>query len=68
MYAEEVDFCLTVKQAGGQVWYHPAAQVIHHGSASSHNRLAAREGDMYQSRVRFMRKYRGNLAASFVKG
>jgi N-acetylglucosaminyl-diphospho-decaprenol L-rhamnosyltransferase len=67
MYAEEVDFCLTVKQAGGQVWYHPAAQVMHHGSASSQNRLAAREGDMYQSRVRFMRKYRGNLAASMLK-
>ena len=67
MYAEEVDFCLTVKLAGGQVWYHPVAQVIHHGSASSQSRLAAREGDMYQSRVRFMRKYRGNLAASLLK-
>jgi len=67
MYAEEVDFCLTVKLAGGQVWYHPEAQVIHHGSASSQNRLAAREGDMYQSRVRFMRRYRGNLTASLLK-
>jgi N-acetylglucosaminyl-diphospho-decaprenol L-rhamnosyltransferase len=67
MYAEEVDFCLTVKQNGGQVWYHPGVQVVHHGGASSQNRKTAREGDMYQSRVRLMRKYRGNLAAWLLK-
>jgi len=67
MYAEEVDFCLTVKQASGQVWYHPEAIVLHHGAGSSHNRQTAREGDMYQSRVRLMRKYQGNLAAELLK-
>jgi len=50
-----------------QVWYHPLARVLHHGGASSRNRVVDREGDMYQSRVRLMRKYRGNIAAELLK-
>ena len=67
MYAEEVDFCLEVHRSAGQVWYHPQIEVFHHGSASSKKRMSAREGDMYQSRVRLIRKYRGNLAAEILK-
>lgn len=67
MYAEEVDFCLTLHRMNLQVWYHPLARVLHHGGASSQNRAVDREGDMYQSRVRFMRKYRGNIAAELLK-
>ena len=67
MYAEEVDFCYSIQNGGGEVWYHPGARVMHHGSASSQNRLPAREGDMYQSRVRFIRKSRGNLSAGLLK-
>lgn len=67
MYAEEVDFCLALRRAGWQVWYQPAAQVLHHGGGSSQHRKAAREGDMYQSRVRLMRKAHGDLAAGLLK-
>ncbi|GAB4524244.1 MAG: glycosyltransferase family 2 protein [Anaerolineales bacterium] len=67
MYAEEVDLCYTFIQNGWEVWYQPEARVLHHGGGSSHNRRAAREGDLYQSRVRFFRKHYGNAAANALK-
>ena len=35
MYSEEVDLCYAVRQEGWQVWYQPAAAVVHLGGASS---------------------------------
>lgn len=67
MYAEEVDWCCSMKKAGWQVWYQPAARIIHHGSGSSNERRTKREGDLYQSRVRFFRKHYGNTAAAALK-
>ncbi|RMF48367.1 MAG: glycosyltransferase family 2 protein, partial [Anaerolineae bacterium] len=67
MYAEEVDLCYTFVQHGWEVWYQPAARVLHHGGGSSRNRRAAREGDLYQSRVRFFRKWRGSMQAEALK-
>ncbi|MEZ4640042.1 MAG: glycosyltransferase family 2 protein [Caldilineaceae bacterium] len=67
MYAEEVDWCYTMQQQGWQVWYEPAARVIHLGGGSSQNRRTAREADLYRSRVRFFKKYRGPLAVAALK-
>ena len=67
MYAEEVDWCYVMKQAGWQVWYQPAAKVIHLGGGSSQNRRTQREGDLYRSRVRFFRKHYGDKAAWWLK-
>jgi GT2 family glycosyltransferase len=63
MYAEEVDFCYTMRKKGWQVWYQPAARVTHLGGGSSNHRRPQREGDLYRSRVRFFRKYYGDRAA-----
>jgi GT2 family glycosyltransferase len=63
MYAEEVDWCYAMKEAGWQVWYQPAAKVIHVGGGSSQDRRPQREGDLYRSRVRLFRKYYGDRAA-----
>lgn len=68
MYAEEVDWCFTMQRQGWQVWYEPAARVIHLGGGSSRNRRTAREADLYRSRVRFFRKHRGAAAATALKG
>lgn len=68
MYAEEVDWCYTMRQKGWQVWYQPAAKIIHLGGASSAGRRTRREADLYQSRVRFFRKHYGNTAAAALKG
>lgn len=67
MYADEVDWCYTMRQKDWQVWYQPVAKVIHLGSASSRNRRPQREGDLYRSRVRFFRKHYGNNAAWLLK-
>ena len=67
MYAEEVDWCYTMRRQGWQVWYQPVAQVIHLGSASSRRRRPQRETDLYRSRVRFFRKYYGGSAARLLK-
>lgn len=34
MYAEDIDYCLRVKQAGWQIHYQPEAKVIHHKGLS----------------------------------
>ncbi len=67
MYAEEVDLCYTLQKQGWEVWYQPAARVLHHGGGSSRSRRTEREGDLYQSRVRFFRKNYGDLAAEALK-
>ncbi|MCL4295959.1 MAG: glycosyltransferase family 2 protein [Anaerolineae bacterium] len=67
MYAEEVDWCYTMRQKGWQVWYQPAAKIVHLGGGSSQGRRTQREGDLYRSRVRFFRKHYGNLPAQLLK-
>jgi N-acetylglucosaminyl-diphospho-decaprenol L-rhamnosyltransferase len=67
MYAEEVDWCYSIKQAGWEIWYQPAAVVTHLGGASSTGRRTQREADLYRSRVRFFRKHYGDLPATLLK-
>jgi N-acetylglucosaminyl-diphospho-decaprenol L-rhamnosyltransferase len=67
MYAEEVDLCYTMRERGWQVWYQPAARVIHVGSGSSGNRRTKREADLYRSRVRFFRRHYGDRAARLLR-
>lgn len=67
MYAEEVDWCYTMRQNGWQVWYHPSAKVTHLGGGSSKNRQAQREADLYRGRLRFFRKYYGDRTAALLK-
>jgi hypothetical protein len=67
MYAEEVDWCYTMRQHDWQVWYQPAAKIVHLGGASSQGRRTHREADLYQSRVRFFRKHYGDTAAWLLK-
>jgi len=67
MYAEEVDWCYRMQVHGWQVWYQPQAKIIHLGGASSVNRRTRREADLYQSRVRFVRKHYGDVSAFALK-
>ena len=67
MYAEEVDWCHTMRERGWQVWYQPEAKVIHLGGGSSRNRRPQREADLYRSRVQFFRKHYGDRAARLLK-
>lgn len=67
MYAEEVDWCYAMRKNNWQVWYHPAAKVIHLGGGSSRNRRPEREADLYRSRVQFFRRHYGDRAAWVLK-
>ena len=67
MYAEEVDWCYAMREKGWQVWYQPAAKVIHLSGGSSRNWRPQREADLYHSRVRFFRKHYWDRAACLVK-
>ena len=67
MYAEEVDWCYAMRDRDWQVWYQPAARVIHLGGGSSQNRRPQREADLYRSRVQFFRKHHGDRAAWLLK-
>jgi hypothetical protein len=66
LYGEETDLCYALREAGWQVWYEPAALVLHHGSASTIRLEAAREVRLYRSRVRFFRKHYGAAAARWL--
>jgi len=67
MYAEDVDWCYAMQKRGWQVWYQPAAKVIHIGGGSSQNRRPQRELDLYISRVRFFRKHYKAVATWLLK-
>lgn len=67
MYSEEVDWCYAMKERGWEIWYHPAAKVIHLGGGSSYNRSTQRESDLYRGRVQFFRKHYGNTSARLLK-
>jgi hypothetical protein len=67
MYSEDVDLCYTLQREGWQVWYQPAAAVIHLGGASSRTRPAGREADLYRSRMRFFRKHYGRGQAAALR-
>jgi GT2 family glycosyltransferase len=70
LYFEEVDFCQRALTAGWQVWYAPAARVLHLEGAATGIRAAAkrRPAYWYDSRRRFFAKHYGViglLAADF---
>jgi N-acetylglucosaminyl-diphospho-decaprenol L-rhamnosyltransferase len=67
MYSEELDLCHRAVDAGWQVVYMPNAVVIHYEGKSSEQVVAARHIRFYGSRVRYVRKYHGRLAAAAVR-
>lgn len=68
MYSEELDLCRRAVDRGWQVVYLPEAVVTHHEGKSSEQVVAARHIRFHTSRVRYVRKYHGALAAALVRG
>lgn len=66
LYGEEMDLCYRLRAAGWQVWYEPAARVVHHGAASSARMHAALEERLYRGRMQFFRKHYGAAAARML--
>ncbi|HSN77930.1 MAG TPA: glycosyltransferase family 2 protein, partial [Anaerolineae bacterium] len=67
MYSEELDLCRRAVDAGWQVVYLPAALVTHYEGKSSEQVVAARHIRFHSSRVRYVLKYHGRLAAALVR-
>ena len=66
MYMEEPDWCRRLNAAGGQVWFCPDVQVVHHGEASVHATHAQavtlnglRVTDYLSSEFRYFSRYHG---------
>jgi len=57
MYAEEVDLCYRLRQAGWQTHYTPDATIVHTGGASTRQRRAEMAVQYYASLVLFYRRH-----------
>jgi GT2 family glycosyltransferase len=65
LYAEEVDLCRRLHDAGWKVAHAPGAKVRHRGGASSAR--AQREAALYRGRVLYFRKHQGAAATAVLK-
>jgi GT2 family glycosyltransferase len=67
MYAEELDLCRRLKDAGWATHFCPAARIVHLEGQSSGQVVPARHLHFCRSRVRYFRKHHGALAAELVR-
>lgn len=67
MYAEEVEWQWRIRRAGWEVWYYPAARVLHDGGRSSERDLPARHIAFQASRVLLARRLYGPALAELTR-
>ncbi len=62
IWFEEVDFCKRAKDAGFQVWYSPAATVLHHGGESFSQEFGPKKQGYFNDSLRkYFLKHHGVL-------
>jgi GT2 family glycosyltransferase len=57
MYAEEIDWCYRIRQAGWAIWQEPRARVTHIGGAATSQFRSRMQIALHDSRLRFFRKH-----------
>lgn len=67
MYNEETDWCLRMRRAGWEIWYEPAARIIHYGGQSTRQVRHEMVRALYRSKVRFFRKHYGSIPAAILQ-
>ena len=67
MYSEELDFCRRASQSHWQIWYTPAASVVHQEGQSSRQNVAARIINFETSKLAYYRKYYGPLYTTILR-
>ncbi len=67
MYSEELDLCRRIRAAGWEIVYLPTAQLFHYVGKSSEQVVAARHIYFQSSKVRYARKYHGDLIAGLLR-
>jgi hypothetical protein len=63
----EMDLCHRLRQAGWSLWWVPAAEVVHHGEASTRQKAHAMYVQLYRSKAQFHRKFGGERRARWFK-
>lgn len=67
MYSEELDWCKRAKAAGWRVVFLGSARILHHGGKSTEQVTANKHIYFQQSKLRYFRKYHGELTAQVLR-
>lgn len=67
MYSEEVDLCYRLQKSGWSLFWIPQSKVVHYGGQSTQQVAAEMFLCLYQSKLIFIRKHHGWLAAQLYK-
>ncbi len=66
LYFEDIDFCLRLRHAGGEVWYEPAITVVHERGASAARAAGVAARAYRESQLWFWEKHRGPWVRALV--
>ncbi len=67
MYAEEVDWCWRIHQAGWMIWQVPEARIIHYGGQSTRQVPDWMFIELWRARYRFFRRYHSIFYQAMVR-
>jgi hypothetical protein len=67
IYSEEVDLCSRLKNAGWEIYWVPASQIVHYGGQSTQQVAQEMFLRLYESKLKYFRKHRGGSAARIYK-
>jgi GT2 family glycosyltransferase len=68
IYTEEVDLCRRILEAGWEIYWLPAAEIVHYGGASTSQVSSRMFLELYRSKVQYFRKHFGVWGALAYKG
>lgn len=64
IYAEDVDWCKRIREAGWRVIYFPEAEAIHYGGSSSATERVRFNLEILKAHLQYWRKHHGRLATA----
>jgi GT2 family glycosyltransferase len=67
MYSEEVDWCTRIRHSGWQIYWVPAARIVHYGGQSSRQIADAMFLQLYRGKVQYFHKHGGEATTGAYK-
>lgn len=67
VYSEEVDLCFRLREAGWQLYWVPAARVVHYGGQSTSQIAEKMFLELYRGKIQFFRKHNGWIRTLIYK-
>jgi GT2 family glycosyltransferase len=67
MYSEEVDWCTRIKRGGWEIYWVPAAQIVHYGGQSSKQVADAMFLQLYRGKIQYFHKHWGRFSTFLYK-